>query len=200
MVNPCARPDPRGFSSWSFAVGMNVAPLRAAHHEVTVINPTNYDEKALRDAHSKAQPRFVVIHTESRQADQARAIGAFFAINFPKAPVFFTGPHPSAWPADCMNVAQGVFAIRGYADHILPQLCETIDKDGQFFNLPGLSFPVMNRFYHNPVERGPELAERPRPDREACHYGELLQGFEASVGAEIVTSRGDYHISDRSQA
>lgn len=200
IVNPCARPDPRGFSSWSSDAGLYVSSLHAGGHQAQVLTTPRYDETELRAAADSFGPRVVVIFTRSRQADQARAIGAFFALNYRNVVVFFTGPHASAWPADVMNVAQGVYAIRGYADHLLSPLCDMLQQSGDFFSLPGLSFPVLNRFYHNPVEQPPELSARPLPDRALTGYPALVAGLLDSVGAEIDTSRGDYNTSDRTQA
>jgi|GEM_PF-4482915 len=200
IVNPVARPDPRGFSAWSAEIGMYAATIKAAGHEATVLTTSLYKEKELRDAIHATDGKCVIIYTRSRQADQARAIGAFFALQYPEATVFFTGPHASAWPADCLNVAQGVYALRGFAEHLLGKLCDALETRGDFFGLPGLSFPVMNRFYHNPIGEPPELSERPLPDREVTAYFEGIEGLEDSIGAELELSRGEYNTSDRTQA
>ncbi len=200
IVNPCARPDPRGFSPWSASVGMYAASLKASGHQPVVLNTAVYDEAQLRTAMQSSGAKLVIIETLSRQADQARAIGAFLAINFKGTPVFFAGPHASAWPADCLNVAQGVFVLRGWIEHLLGKLADAVSSNGDFYQLPGLSFPVMQKFYHNPIDSAPELSTRPMPDREISGYGEVALEFAGKVGAEIETSRGEFNNSDRSQA
>jgi anaerobic magnesium-protoporphyrin IX monomethyl ester cyclase len=200
IVNPCARPDPRGFSPWSASVGMYAASLKASGHDPVVLNTAVYDEQQLRTAMSHSSAKLVLIETLSRQADQARAIGAFLALNFKGVPVFFAGPHASAWPADCLNVAQGVFVLRGWAEHLLGRLADAVTNGGDFYQMPGLSFPVMQKFYHNPIEDAPEMASRPLADRKISAYWEVAQEFSGKVGAEIETSRGEFNNSDRSQA
>lgn len=200
VIHPCARPDPRGYSAWSAGVGRIVAALRVAGHEAHVLRTAQYSEIELSGHYDKAKPSLTFVYTESRQADQARAIGAWCALNHSKTPVFFIGPHPSAWPADCLNVAKGVYVVRGYAEHLVARLADAVGSNGDFFKMPGLSFPVMNRFYHNPVEAPPELSERPIPDRDLTHYRDCVSGLEDSLGIEIETSRGEYSVSDRTQA
>ncbi|NUQ35211.1 MAG: cobalamin B12-binding domain-containing protein [Planctomycetaceae bacterium] len=201
IIHPCARSDPRGFSAWSSDVAMYAASLKAGGHEPAVLSTRVYDESELRRAIDSTGAKLVLIHAISRQADQARAIGAFYATNYSgRTTVMFVGPHPSAWPADCMNVAKGVYALRGYAEHLLAPLADAIATTGDFFSLPGLSFPVMNRFYHNQIETPPPLDARPLPDRELTNYTAHVGDLSDSIGAEIDTSRGDYHVGDRSQA
>jgi radical SAM superfamily enzyme YgiQ (UPF0313 family) len=200
IVHPCARPDPRGFSPWSPEVAAFVASLRTSGHQPVVLMTPRYDEHELREAVNTSGAKTTIVFIRSRQSDQARAIGAFLAITYPAIPVFFAGPHASAWPADCLNVAKGVFVLRGYAEHLLGPLCDAISTTGDFFSLPGLSFPVMNRFYHNPIDDPPDISTRPTPDREITGYAKIIAPFLDSLGAEICTSRGEYNISDRSQA
>lgn len=200
IIQPIARPDGRGFSAWSPEVGSYAASLQAAGHSASVLSTPRYDETELREAMRVSGARLVVIHTISRQADQARAIGAFLAINFPDRVVFFVGPHPSAWPADCLNVAKGVYALRGYCEHLLGRLADAVASKGDFFSLPGLSFPVMNKFYHNPIEPPPEISTRPVSERVLSGYRTLVSPVAEAVGAEIETSRGEYNASDRTQA
>ena len=200
IVQPGARPDPRGYPTWSSDVGMYVASIQAGGHTPSLICPTGYDENELRAAYEQHTPRIIIIHTISRQADQARAIGAFFATRFKDTITAFAGPHPSAWPADCMNVAEGVYALRGPCEHLLTPFADALEKDGDFFSLPGLSFPVLNRFYHNQIETPPLLEARPLPDRIVTDYASKIAQFDDSIGAEIDTSRSVYYASDRAQA
>jgi len=200
IVHPCARPDSRGFSAWSPEVGSYASGLRAAGHAVAVLSTPRYDERELREAMQASGARLVFIHTASRQADQARAIGAFLALNFAGKPVFFVGPHASAWPADCLNVATGVYVLRGFCEHLLGRVADAIANKGDFFHMPGLSFPVMSKFYHNPIEPPPEVSTRPVAERVLSGYLALVAPVADSVGAEIETSRGEYNASDRTQA
>ncbi len=200
VVNPCARPDPYGFSNWSSEVGRYLQALQKAGHEVKALTTAGYDESELRSALSQDQRSMVLVYTPSRQADQARAIGAFYALHYSQSDVFFCGPHASAWPADCLNVAQNVYVLRGYVEHLLADLASLLEEAGDFFSLPGLSFPVTNRFYHNTIEASPEISEREAPDRLISNYPELIANFASSLGAEIDTSYGDFNTSSRSQA
>lgn len=200
IVNPIARPDPRGYSCWNNDVAQYAATLLAAGHAVQVYTTRGYDEKELVNTAQVFTPKLILIHTMSRQSDQARAIGAFFARSLKNVVVMFCGPHAGAWPADCMNVAHKVFVMRGPADHLLAPLAQAIATTGDFFSLPGLSFPVLNRFYHNHIDPPPALESAPMPDRQLTQYAQAIAPLADSLGAEIETSRGDYHVCDRTQA
>ena len=97
--------------------------------------------------------------------------------------VIFGGPHPSFLPEEALS--HGDFVLRGEAEKNILLLLRAIEEKTGLEEVPGLSFRVGDRIFHNPSqpELCPEMDEIPFPDFS------LLHGKLGPV-KPVMTSRG----------
>lgn len=150
--------------------------LKQAGHEVDVMVETvkKMDYKKLLDAD------LIGISAITSTAERSYAL-ADELVKQGKT-VIFGGPHPSFFPEESLE--HGHFVLRGEAEKTILPFIRAIEQKSGLEKIPGLSFRIGDRIFHNPAEEPClELDTLPFPDFS------LLAG---NIGAikPMITSRG----------
>jgi len=151
---------------------------QAGHYvKVFVEDMTEIDFKAVFEAD------LVGISTITSTAPRAYALAA--QIKKHGVPVVLGGPHVTWLPDEALGYAD--YVMRGEAEGSILPLVTAIDKGEGLGDIPGLSFRVGNRNFHNPMgERCPDLDSLPFPDFS------LLRAPLGTI-RPVMTSRGCPH-------
>lgn len=151
---------------------------QAGHYvKVFVEDMTEIDFKAVFEAD------LVGISTITSTAPRAYALAA--QIKKQGVPVVLGGPHVTWLPDEALQYAD--YVMRGEAEGSIIPLVKAIETGEGLGEVPGLSFRVGNRNYHNPMgERCPDLDSLPFPDFS------LLRAPLGSI-RPVMTSRGCPH-------
>jgi radical SAM superfamily enzyme YgiQ (UPF0313 family) len=127
----------------------------------------------------------VGISTITTTANEAYSILEMIKKERSDMPVVMGGPHVTFLPEEALEKGAD-FVVRGEGEDAFPALVRKLrDGDGDFHNIPGLSYREGEDYRHNPdVSRVEHLEDLPWPDLT------LIKNFEKIRIIPVMTSRG----------
>ena len=134
------------------------------------------------------KPDAVGITSRSAKFPSALRVAAIVKKLNPKTYVIIGGPHPTIEPDECVQDQNIDFVVRGEGEETLLELCQVLDTDGDYGQIPGLSFKKGDVAIHN-EQRGliRDLDSLPFPARDLVINP---SSFPTDAMASLVTSRG----------
>jgi anaerobic magnesium-protoporphyrin IX monomethyl ester cyclase len=106
--------------------------------------------------------------------------------------IVFGGPHPTAEPAECLEIYNADVAARGEGEHTLLELCQKYDGTiDSLIDIRGISYKVDGKVFHN-SSRGfiHNLDELPFPARHLLPMDKYKTLGTSARFTTILTSRG----------
>ena len=81
-------------------------------------------------------------------------IAKLFKKKYPTIPIVWGGWHPSILPQETIKNKYVDIVVRGQGDVTFTSLVHALEKNSNLKNIPGLTYKVKNKIYHNP-DSGP---------------------------------------------